>query len=82
MIAHMWSGLESISKAVKKPGRGLQIGVIAGVVLLVLMAVGVGAIAFVAGLQLGGGRSGETALVDAPSLQPTPSSSGRESLRR
>ena len=32
-------GFESISNAVRKPGRGLQIGVIAGVVLLVLMAV-------------------------------------------
>jgi lipoprotein-anchoring transpeptidase ErfK/SrfK len=33
-------GLESITKAVRKPGRGVQIGVMAGVVFLILMAIG------------------------------------------
>jgi lipoprotein-anchoring transpeptidase ErfK/SrfK len=32
--------LESISNAVRRPGRGVQIGVMAGVVFLILMAVG------------------------------------------
>jgi lipoprotein-anchoring transpeptidase ErfK/SrfK len=33
-------GSESSTKAVRKPGRGLQIGVMAGIVFLILMAVG------------------------------------------